>query len=89
MGYQWGINGVSKLAQSLIGKLSLIQGDSPYSLDALYLKLSHVWGITGEWLLVPSGRGYYNIQVPSLADRNRILDRRSWGLKPGFMRLQR
>lgn len=81
--------GVSELVPSLIGKLSLVQGDSPYSLDALYSKLSQIWGITGDWQLVPLGKGYYNIQLPSLADRDRVLDRRSWSLKPGLFRLQR
>lgn len=38
---------------------------------------------------MPLGRGYYNIQLPCLADRNRILDRRFWALMPGYFRLQR
>lgn len=40
-------NGISELAHSLIGKLSLAPGESPYSLDALYSKLSQVWGDHG------------------------------------------
>lgn len=35
------------------------------------------------------GRGYYNIQLPCLELRNKILDKRTWGLKPGVMRVQR
>lgn len=81
--------GISELTHSLIGKLSLSQGDSPYSLDALHSKLSQIWGIMGEWQLVSLGRGYYNIRFSNLADRDRVLDRRSWSLKPGMIRLQR
>lgn len=41
-------NGVSELAHSLVGKLSLASGDVPYSLDSLYMKLSQSWGIVGD-----------------------------------------
>lgn len=82
-------NGVSELAHSLIDKLSLAPGDFPYTLDNLSSKLSQAWGIAGVWQLVPLGRGYYNIQITNLIDRDRILDRRTWALKPGMMRLQR
>lgn len=80
--------GVSELAHSLIGKITLVTGDAPYSLENLHVKLSQTWGIMGEWQLVPLERGFYNIKISNLADRDRILDKRTWSLKPGLIRLQ-
>lgn len=57
---------VSHLQNSLIGRLSLASGDTPYALDALVAKLGETWGIQGYWNLIPLGRGYYNIQIPCL-----------------------
>lgn len=81
--------GVSTLQHSLIGRLTLAQGDSPYNLDSLKAKLNQVWEILGTWNLIPLGRGYYNIQFSYMGARDRVLDKRSWGLKPGIMRVQR
>lgn len=43
--------GISELAHSLIGKLSLAPGDSPYPLDSLYSRLSQtgVLVVIGTW----------------------------------------
>lgn len=81
--------GVAKLKNSLIGKLTLASGDSPYSLENLENKLTQIWGIQCNWSLVPLGRGYYNIQFANTLDKDRILDRRVWTLRPGSLRLQR
>lgn len=80
-------NSISILQNSLIGKFTLAQGDAPYSLETLKHTLGQVW--CADWQLIPLGRGYYNIQLSLMEDRNRILDRRSWSLKPGIIRLQR
>lgn len=79
----------NQLQNSLIGILTLAQGDKPYSFNDLRDKLGQIWGLGGSWNLVPRGRGYYNIQLPSLADRDRILNKQSWGLRPGVIHLQR
>lgn len=61
-------------------------GYSTYTLKNLHSKLSHIWGIVGDWALIPLGRGYYNIQLPKMEDRNKILDKRTWILEPGLLR---
>lgn len=73
--------GVNQLQNSLIGRLTLTSGEAPYSLDDLKAKLGQVWGISSHWRLIPIGKGYYNIQLPSLEDRDRILDKRAWALR--------
>lgn len=72
---------VSHLQTTLIGKLSLAPSDTMYSLEGLREKLGQVWDFTGGWNLVPLGRGYFNIQLPSNENRNRLLDKRVWNLK--------
>lgn len=67
-------DGVNKLQNSLIEKLSLVTGDKPYSLEDLHLQLGQIWRISGAWNLVPLDKGYYNIQLLNLEDKNRILD---------------
>lgn len=52
---------ITQLKFSLIGKLTLVAEDSPYSQDDLFKKLAQVWGNDGLWRLIPLGRGYYNI----------------------------
>lgn len=39
--------GITQLQHSLIGKLTLATGDSPYSLEELTTKLGHIWGVVG------------------------------------------
>lgn len=80
--------GVSQLQHTLIGRVSLAPGDKPYTLDDLKLKLDRIWGISGSWILIPLGKGFYNIQLPGNAERERILDKRFWNLKPGILRVQ-
>lgn len=80
---------VNHLQNTLIGRVSMAPGDNPYSLEELKSKLEQVWGLSGSWILIPLRKGYYNIQLPNVADRDRILDKRSWGLKPGLLRVQR
>lgn len=80
---------ISELQNTLIGKLSLAQGDTLYSLESLKSTLGQIWGVTDDWNLVPLGRGYYNIQLSVVEVRNKVLDRRSWNLRPGLMRIQR
>ncbi|KAL8552220.1 hypothetical protein ACS0TY_001064 [Phlomoides rotata] len=67
----------------------MARGEEPYSLEDLTRKLEATWNIYGGWKLVPIGRGYYNVQLPNLDDRDRILDRSSWPLKPGVVWVQR
>ncbi|KAL8477324.1 hypothetical protein ACS0TY_029575 [Phlomoides rotata] len=81
--------GVEELQNSLIARLILAKGDEPYPLEDLNRKLEATWNIYGGWRLVPIGRGYYNVQFPQLEDRDRILGRSSWALKPGVIRVQR
>lgn len=35
------------------------------------------------------GKGFYNIQLSGNVERDRILEKRSWLLKPGVLRVQR
>lgn len=81
-------NSITQLQHSLIRKLTLVKGDSPYSIESLTMKLGHVWGIVGPWKLVPMGKGFFNIQLSKVEDRDKILDRRTWSPKPGTMRIQ-
>lgn len=81
--------GVSQLQHTLIGKLSLVPGDSPYTLENLKMKLGQLWGVVGAWHLIPLGQSYYNIQLPSLEDTGKNLDKRTWNLKPGVLRVQK
>lgn len=80
---------ISRLQNSLIDRLVLTMGEKPYSLDDLKLKLSKVWGIAADWKLVPLGKGYYNINLPNLMNRDKILDKRACHLKLGIVRIQR
>lgn len=52
---------ICHLQYSLIGRVSMAIGDSPYSLDDLKCKLEQAWGVSGPWSLVPLCKGYFNI----------------------------
>lgn len=67
---------VNLLQNTLIGRISMASRDSPYTIEELRLKLEHSCGISGDWDLVPLGKGYYNIRLPHVADRDMILDKR-------------
>ncbi|KAL8478482.1 hypothetical protein ACS0TY_030395 [Phlomoides rotata] len=81
--------GVEELQNSLIARLIPAKGEEPYSLEDLTQKLEATWNIYGGWKLLPIGRGYYNVQLPNLEDRDRILGMTSWFLKLGVIRVQR
>ncbi|KAL8524256.1 hypothetical protein ACS0TY_014002 [Phlomoides rotata] len=81
--------GVDELQNSLIARLIHAKGEEPYLLETLTRKLEATWNISGGWKLIPIGRGYYNVQLSNLDDRDRILGRTSWSLKPGVIRVQR
>ncbi|KAL8542608.1 hypothetical protein ACS0TY_003478 [Phlomoides rotata] len=81
--------GVEELQNSLIARLIMARGEEPYSLEDLSRKLEATWNIYGGWKLVPIGRGYYIVQLPNLDDRDIILGRSTWSLKPGVVRVQR
>lgn len=75
-------------SNSLIGRLILQKGDTPYKLAALKDALSSVWGIKKHWRLISLGRGYYHILLGSQDWKNKIFSRGTVTLKPGTFRVQ-
>ncbi|KAL8513601.1 hypothetical protein ACS0TY_012903 [Phlomoides rotata] len=80
--------GVLELRDSLIGRVIHARGDKPLSQEDLIKKLGDIWGIRTPWNLIPIGEGYYNIQFSCGDDGERIFAKRTWQIKPGFLRLQ-
>lgn len=51
--------------------------------------IDKVWQIQGEWHLITLGKGYFNIQLPTTGEYDRIFKRRSWQTEFGLLGLQR
>lgn len=64
---------------SLIARLILAKGDTPWKLASLKLKLSSLWGLA-NWRLIFLSSGYYHVLFRSAEDTN---------LKLGVLRLQK
>ena len=50
---------------SLIGRIVLSKGDTPWSLTNLKDKLSSIWRLQASWRLISLGRGFYHILLNS------------------------
>ncbi|KAL8503104.1 hypothetical protein ACS0TY_022012 [Phlomoides rotata] len=79
--------GVSELRDSLIGRIINVKGDKPLGHEALVTRLGDLWNIRTPWSMIPIGEGYYSIQFSCDEDRERIFARRSWQLKPAWIRI--
>lgn len=62
---------------SLIGRLIYSKGDKPVANLVLQKKLESLWGISFVVRLLPLGRGYYNFQFSTKANRDRAFLRQS------------
>ncbi|KAL8548210.1 hypothetical protein ACS0TY_007508 [Phlomoides rotata] len=81
--------GVAELKHSLISRMVHARGDKPLLTDELIKWLNDIWDTAATWTLIPIGEGYYNILFNSPEDRERILAKQTWVVKPGILRLQR
>lgn len=75
-------------SNSLIGRLVLQKGDSPYKISFLKERLNAVWGLREAWRLISLGKGYYHLLLPSQAAKLKILNMGTLGLKPCVFRIQ-
>lgn len=80
--------GVRELQDTLIGRILLKQGVKPMPTSNLKASIDKIWNVQGAWFLVPLGKGYFNIRMEDLAERDRIFKRRSWLTEFGTLRLQ-
>lgn len=70
--------GVRDLQNSIIGRIILRLGAKPISTMELKALLDKSWNINGNWKIVSLGRGFFNIQMADLKERDRIFLKRSW-----------
>ncbi|PON62527.1 Zinc knuckle CX2CX4HX4C [Trema orientale] len=73
---------------SLIGRIFLSKGDSPWKLVDLKLKLQSIWKLSSAWRLISLGKGFFHILLSSEEEKNRVRTMGSMNLKPGILRLQ-
>lgn len=72
----------------LLGKLILSKGVTPIKTGELKAKLSSIWGINAvNWVLIPLGKGFHNVNLSNTDDKSRVFCRGSIFLKPGVFRL--
>lgn len=79
---------IALCSNSLIRRLILQKGDSPYKLPQLKETLTTIWGIKEQWRLTSLGKGYYHIFLDSQEMKQRIWNKGPVDLKPWLMRLQ-
>lgn len=79
-------NGIADCRFNLHGRITLNKGDTPYTAQALKLKLNNLWPNLRSWHLIPLGRGYYEFGFSSLEDMRRIWALGVVHIKPGFLR---
>ncbi|KAK9277679.1 hypothetical protein L1049_007226 [Liquidambar formosana] len=72
---------------NLIGRVLLPKGSKPIRLEDLQNKLSSLWNPQGHWLVVPFGKGYFDLHFSSVEERQRIWAFGSCNLDPGILRL--
>lgn len=63
--YEKGIDDCKRL---LHGRMVMSKGDKPYTAKDLFLKLSKLWKLSGNWKLVSFGRGFFEFEFSSLED---------------------
>ncbi|PON42859.1 Endonuclease/exonuclease/phosphatase [Trema orientale] len=73
---------------SLIGRIFLSKGDSPWKLVDLKFKLQTVWSLSSLWRLISLGRGFFHILLSSEADKAKVWGLGSLNLKLGVPHLQ-
>ncbi|KAL8474400.1 hypothetical protein ACS0TY_031028 [Phlomoides rotata] len=79
--------GIEELKGSFIARITHAKTETPLARLDLEARLSDLWKLNSRWSMVHLGKGYYNIMIDNLEDRDRIFRRRTWSIKPGFMRL--
>ena len=73
---------------SLIGRIVLNKGETPWTLPKLKEHLSSIWTLNEDWRLISLGHGYCQILLHSVVAKNVVWNRGSISLKPGIMRIQ-
>ncbi|XP_050212400.1 uncharacterized protein LOC126663639 [Mercurialis annua] len=78
---------VNSCKNSLIGRVTLTKGESPWKQIDLKSKLTGIWNLDSNWKLISLGRGFYHILLSNEETLKAIWSRGSIGLKPGILRL--
>ncbi|PON82607.1 Zinc knuckle CX2CX4HX4C [Trema orientale] len=73
---------------SVIGRIFLSKGDSPWKLADLKFKLQSIWGLSPSWRLISLGRGFFHILLSSEVEKSKVWGMGSMNLKLGVLRLQ-
>ena len=79
--------GMEICKHNLRGRLVLNKGDKPYTTKDIHLKLQKQWKTTGEWSIVPLGRGYFEFKFSTDKDLRMVWASGTVNLKPGVLRL--
>ncbi|KAL8529085.1 hypothetical protein ACS0TY_006522 [Phlomoides rotata] len=79
--------GIEELRGTFIAHITHAKTEIPLAKPELASRLSELWNLNSHWSMVHLGKRYYNIMIENLEDRDRIFRRRTWSIKPGFMRL--
>lgn len=74
---------------SLIARVILSKGETPWQLAKLKAKLSSLWNLKSHWRLISLGRGFFHVLLATTQDKYAIWSHGSLNLKPGILRLQR
>lgn len=81
--------GFEDCQHNLRGRLFLSKGDKPISASNLHEKLLALWKPTGNWKIIPLGKGFFDFEFSSMEDLKKIWAAGSWNLKPGILRLSK
>ena len=74
---------------SLIGRVVLNKGDTPWKLANLRDRLAAIWNLSSQWRLISLGKGYFHILLTSKSEKDVVWGRGSLSLKPRVLCLQR
>ena len=74
--------------QAITNCSGLTKGQQPWKFTDLKSKLRQIWKINGDWKLISLGRGVFQIQFPTLDEKNRVWALGSFSLNLGILRLQ-
>ncbi|KAF3433647.1 hypothetical protein FNV43_RR24750 [Rhamnella rubrinervis] len=72
---------------SLIAHIVLLKGEKPWKLDDMYTKLQSIWKLD-KWQLNSLVRGYFQVLLFSVEDKQKVWSHGSLNLKPGIIRFQ-
>lgn len=53
---------------SIIGRIILLKGETPWPLPALKEFLASIWGLHSQWRFISLGKGYFHILLTSVED---------------------